>query len=89
MSDTKRKPPNAGKGRPKGSVNRATAVLKDQILGALDELGGQKYFVLLAQNEPASFATLLGKILPTQVTAEIDGKLTVEIVRFGESPPTE
>lgn len=34
-----RKPPNAGKGRPKGSVNKTTALLKDAILKAATEAG--------------------------------------------------
>jgi hypothetical protein len=34
-----RKPPNAGKGRPKGSSNKTTAVLKDGILKAAENAG--------------------------------------------------
>jgi len=34
-----RKPPNAGNGRPRGAVNRTTALLKEAILLAAEEVG--------------------------------------------------
>jgi hypothetical protein len=37
------RPPAAGKGRPKGSRNKMTRALKDMILQALDDVGGQQY----------------------------------------------
>jgi hypothetical protein len=35
------RPPNAGKGRPKGAANKINQSLRDMILGALDDAGGQ------------------------------------------------
>ena len=35
------RPPNAGKGRPRGTANKMTRSLRDMILGALDDAGGQ------------------------------------------------
>lgn len=61
---------NAGKGRPKGSVNKATAALKDMILQALDEAspgGGVEYLKLQSVENPVAFMTLVGKVLPLQV----------------------
>lgn len=80
-----RKPPAAGKGRPKGSVNKATKELKDMILQALDGAGGVEYLQARA-NDPktaAAFLGLVGKVLPMQVTGEGGGPLVVEVVRFG------
>ena len=37
------RPPNAGKGRPKGAANTMTRTLREMILGALDDAGGQDY----------------------------------------------
>lgn len=62
-----KRPPNAGIGRKKGVPNKTTKMLKDMILGALDKAGGEAYLLKLAKTQPASFATLLGKILPTQL----------------------
>ena len=64
-------PPNAGKGRPKGAQNKMTRTLKHMILGALDELGGQQWLVAQAQANPAAFFTLLGRVLPHTLTAEL------------------
>lgn len=63
----KRKPPAAGKGRPKGSQNKVTKALKEMILGALDEMGGQAYLESQAREYPVAFLTLLGKVLPSEM----------------------
>lgn len=80
---------NAGKGRPKGSSNKTTAQLKDMILKALDDKGGAKYLARQADENPAAFMTLLGKVLPMTVTGPGDnGEHTVitEIVLRGVRP---
>lgn len=61
-----------GQGRPKGAVNKVTAELKDMILGALEQSGGVAYLVDRA-NDPrtaSAFLTLVGKVLPMQVTGD-------------------
>ena len=63
----KRKPPNAGKGRPKGVPNRVTMQLKDMILQALDGAGGAAYLQRQADENPSAFLTLVGKVLPMTV----------------------
>lgn len=67
----KRKPPAAGKGRPKGSQNKTTAILKDAILKAAENAGGKDgmigYLTEQAKENPGPFLTLLGKVLPMQV----------------------
>lgn len=88
------KPPNAGKGRQKGSVNKTTAALKDAILMAAESLGENMngkdgltgYLRFLGASEPKAFAGLLGKVLPMQVTGEGGGALKVvfETVYEGE-----
>jgi hypothetical protein len=74
------RPPNAGKGRQKGSVNKVTKALKDMILGALDEAGGQTYLAKQAAANPAAFMTLVGKVLPLQVQGDKDAPLQVRVV---------
>lgn len=77
---------NAGKGRPKGVPNKTTTVLKEMILGALDEKGGVEYLVEQADKNPAAFLTLLGKVLPMQVTGADDGPVVHRIELVGVSP---
>ena len=69
-------------GRQKGQPNKFTGQLKDMILGALDQAGGEGYLVRQAKDNPTAFLTLIGKVLPLQVTGEGGGPVTVEIVRF-------
>jgi hypothetical protein len=76
------RPPAAGKGRPKGAKNKMTAALKDMILGALDEAGGQEYLVEQARKNPVAFMTLLGKVLPMQIGGDPADPLKVIVVRY-------
>jgi hypothetical protein len=64
-------------GRQKGTPNKTTKVLKDLILGALDEAGGQTYLVGLAHKNPQAFAMLLAKVLPTQMVVEGGGPVMI------------
>ena len=68
-----------GPGRPKGSVNKTTALLKDAILKAAEEAGGSQgmvgYLAIQAEKNPGPFMSLLGKVLPMQVNhGDADGK---------------
>jgi len=66
-----------GGGRPKGSGNKTTKELKDMILGALDKAGGQKYLQAQATQNPVAFMNLVGKILPKDIKASVDGDITI------------
>lgn len=58
-------------GRPKGSLNKNNQALRDMILGALHEQGGQKYLASVAQSHPQAFVALLGKVLPTTLEGQV------------------
>lgn len=73
-------------GRPKGSPNKTTALLKDAILQAADTAGGKggiaAYLASQASKNPGPFMALLGKVLPLQIAGDgKDGALIVEIVK--------
>ena len=67
----------SGQGRPKGIPNKITADLKAMILGALSDVGGQAYLARQAEDNPGPFLTLIGKVLPLQVTGEGGGALVI------------
>jgi hypothetical protein len=77
VTEAKRKPPAAGKGRVKGTPNKTTAALKDAILHAFEKVGGADYLEMVAQTDPKTFCTLIGKVLPMTVQGQIDGTLKV------------
>ena len=76
-------------GRVKGTPNKITSDLKTMILKALDTAGGEKYLVKQAEKNPTAFLTLVGKVLPMQVTGESGGAITIEVVRFGKDKAAE
>ena len=59
-------------GRQKGVTNKTTAEVKEMILGALSEVGGQAYLVQQAFENPVAFMTLVGKILPRDINTTVD-----------------
>ncbi len=71
-------------GRAKGTPNKTTALLKDMILKALDEAGGVKYLIAQAEANPTAFLTLVGKVLPLQVTGDGNGPLKIEVVTYAD-----
>lgn len=60
-------------GRKKGTPNKHTAAVKDMILSALDQAGGVDYLVQQSEENPTAFLTLVGKVLPLQVTGDGGG----------------
>lgn len=76
-------------GRVKGTPNKTTALLKDAIIEAAvtagDKGGLVGYLTAQARMNPVAFMTLLGKVLPMQVTGEDGGPVVVEIVRFADN----
>ena len=69
----KRLPPNAGKGRPKGSPNKATVGVKAALEASLTELGGVRWFVQLAKSNPDAYVRLLLQILSKAAPESVDG----------------
>lgn len=73
-SAKKRLPPNAGKGRVKGVPNKITATMKEMLAEALEKVGGPEYLARMAEEQPAAFLSLLGRLVPSEVRAELSAK---------------
>lgn len=71
--------PNAG--RPKGVPNKLTTDVKEMILAALNGAGGADYLQRQANENPASFMTLVGKVLPMTVAGDKDAPIEVRVTR--------
>jgi len=76
-----------GPGRPKGVPNKTTALLKDAILQAAINAGGDAdennpgglvgYLTTQAVKNPNAFMPLLGKVLPMQLTGDDGGPVQI------------
>lgn len=81
-------------GRKRGTPNKLTKELKDCILEALAQAEGSPvkdgdtpkgavaYLKRQSEDNPVAFMTLVGKVLPLQVTGKDGGNLIVEVVKF-------
>ena len=64
----KGEPRPANAGRKKGTPNKLTTGLKEAIIGALERAGGEDWLLQLARSDKRTFASLLGRVLPTETT---------------------
>jgi len=67
-------------GRQKGTPNKLTADVKTMVLKALDNKGGVAYLERQAEDNPNAFMTLVGKILPTQISGDPDSPIISKVV---------
>lgn len=72
--------PKKGPGRPAGKPNKLTADLKDMIEGALSDAGGRAYLAQQAQENPAAFMGLVGKLIPKDVNAKLTGDMILKVI---------
>ncbi len=83
-------PGKRGPGRPKGSQNKTTVLLKDAILEAATKAGDKHgmvgYLKAQAKDNPAAFLGLLGRVLPLQVSGPDGGSAFAFMTWL---PPTE
>jgi len=71
----------AGKGRPPGTKNNLTN-LREAVLEAFKTVGGPAYLARMARgtsSDRAAFMSLLAKVLPTQINANVDGGIKLEL----------
>jgi hypothetical protein len=56
-----------GAGRPKGSLDKGNALIREMIVEALGGVGGVDYLQRIAESHPTAFLSLVGKVMPIQV----------------------
>lgn len=67
-------------GRQKGTANKDTSLIRDMIIQALNNAGGVEYLQRQSLDNPTAFMTLVGKVLPTQVSGDPDAPLVTKII---------
>ena len=74
------------KGRQLGVKNKLTN-LREAVLEAFDQVGGAQYLARLAQgnsSDRAAFVGLVSKVLPTQINANVEGGIQVQLSWLGQ-----
>lgn len=73
-----------GAGRPKGSLDKGNALIREMVAEALGQVGGVDYLARVAESHPGPFLSLVGRVIPVQVTGEDGGAVQHSIrVTFG------
>ena len=74
-------------GRKKGTPNKATKLIKDAVMESFTKVGGADYLVKMAEKDHKAYATLLGKILPSEINATVKGDMRLTVLSGIEKPP--
>lgn len=82
-------------GRRKGTPNKTTSVIKDALIAAAEAVGADGngaggltgYLTSLATVEPRAFASLLGRVIPLQVSGPNGEPLAPLVVPILAIPP--
>jgi len=64
-------------GRQSGTPNRMTASIREAMVEAFHRAGGADYLERVALENPQVFCSLLGKVMPLQVTGPDGGDVQV------------
>jgi hypothetical protein len=82
---------NAGKGRPKGSLNKTTASIKAALLEAFEKRGGVDALVSWGDDNPTEFYKLIGRLVPHEVSgpdgAPLDAGEKYYVILGGQKVP--
>jgi hypothetical protein len=68
-----------GAGRPKGSLDKGNALIREMIVEALDGVGGVQYLQDVAKSHPPAFLSLIGKVMPVQLAGDGGGPVVQRI----------
>jgi len=78
---TRPKPPNAGKGRPKGSKNKIPGLFKEAVALAFDEMGGVPALVKWAKRHQTDFYKIAARLIPHEIVGKgEDGEIITRTV---------
>lgn len=66
-------------GRKAGVPNKLSGQVKEMVVVALSKVGGVDYLVKQSADNPTAFLSLVGKIIPHEVTGAGGGALVVKL----------
>jgi len=74
-------------GRKAGVPNKINATVKEMVLTALERAGGAEYLLKQATENPTAFLTLVGKVLPTEISGPDGGAIEIKGIDINLVPP--
>lgn len=69
-------------GRPKGSKNRITSAVKDNIVRVFEDIGGRESMAEWAKANKDHFYSMYSRLAPKEVIADVEADLTIELVSY-------
>jgi hypothetical protein len=80
-----------GSGRKKGAKNilpgAKSPELREMVLAALESVGGQEYLEGVARMDAKAFVSLISRLLPNKVEAEVTVPTTIQVITgFARGP---
>ena len=79
----------AGLGKPKtggrkaGTPNKITKALREATLATFEHVGGREYLAKVAREDPRTFCSLLVRMVPEAVKAELEGVAVLALLDAG------
>lgn len=83
------KPGERRGGRQKGTPNKLTTTVRQAIIESFNELGGKDWLKKLAKSDRKTYATLLGKAMPTEVSGPDGAPIALAVTGLDLSSLTE
>ncbi len=72
-----------GAGRKKGVPNQLSGSVKQNIVGVFDKIGGRDKMAKWAEENQTDFYRLYGRLAPTEIEANVKGKVIVNLNQNG------
>jgi len=72
-----------GAGRKKGVPNKISGRVKQNIVGVFDRIGGREKMAKWAEENQTDFYRLYGRLAPTEIEANVKGKVIVNLNQNG------
>jgi len=72
-----------GAGRKKGVPNKLSSSVKSNIVGVFDKIGGREKMAKWAEENQTDFYRLYGRLAPTEIEANVKGKVIVNLNQNG------
>src|SRR5271157_2052673 len=72
-------------GRPKGSRNKTSEQLRQQLIDAHKKLGGTKFWLALGKNDPSEFSRIFARLIPSESHVRSDATVAIADIPLDEA----